>query len=367
MTQARRVLVRFALLIGVPGLAIAAGLGFWLAGGRYVTTENAYVKADIVQIAPEISGRVAEVAIRDHTQVKAGDLLLRIDPAPFRLALDKAEAELDAARTLVETSRATYRETLSELGELESRADFLHRQARRQQELATRGVSPAAKVEETLSDAQVARERITVLRQRLLRLLTTLKGNPELPVDEHPSVREQLAERDRAALDLERTRITAPVGGTVVNMRLQRGEQVRASTPVFALVSERRPWVEANLKETTLTHVVVGQRVRVVLDIYPEVAWIGIVESISPATGAEFAILPPQNASGNWVKVVQRLPVRIQLQPHAGEPPLRAGATATVAIDTGRQRHLGDVASGIAGLFRDQARAAGDPTVAEAR
>jgi membrane fusion protein, multidrug efflux system len=185
-----------------------------------------------------------------------------------------------------------------------------------------------------------------------------LKGNPELPVDDHPSVREQLAERDRAALDLERTRIVAPVGGTVVNMRLQRGEQVRAATPVFALVSERRPWVEANLKETTLTHVTVGQRVRVVLDIYPDVAWVGIVESISPATGAEFAILPPQNASGNWVKVVQRLPVRIQLQPFAGEPALRAGATATVAIDTGRQRSLEDVTSGIAGLFRDNARAA---------
>ncbi|MFC7541100.1 MarR family transcriptional regulator [Siccirubricoccus deserti] len=245
MTQARRVLLRLALLVGVPLVVVAGGLLVWLTGGRYITTDNAYVRADIVQIAPEISGRVAEVAIRDHAQVATGALLFRIDPEPYRLALAKAEAELDTARTAVETARATYHETLSELGELESRADYLSRQARRQQELASRGVAPATRMEETQNDAQVARERINVVRQRLTRLLTTLKGDPELPVDEHPSVRERMAERDRAALDLARTTINAPIGGTIVNMRLQRGEQVRAATPVFALVSERRPWVEA--------------------------------------------------------------------------------------------------------------------------
>ncbi|RYJ02326.1 MAG: HlyD family secretion protein, partial [Acetobacteraceae bacterium] len=319
------------------------------------------VRADIVQIAPEIAGRVAEVAVRDHSRVEAGGLLLRIDPAPFQLALEKAEAELEAARVLVETSRATYHETRSELGELESRADYLLRQARRQQDLATRGVAPAVRVEETQSDALVARERINVLRQRMVRLLTTLKGDVDLAVDDHPSVREKLADRDRAALDLARTTITAPTGGTVVNMRLQRGEQVRAATPVFALVSDRRPWVEANLKETTLTHVAVGQPVDVVLDIYPDIVWKGEVESISPATGAEFAILPPQNASGNWVKVVQRLPVRVRLQPFAGEPALRAGVTATVAIDTGQRRSLMDIFESMAKLGRGSASAAGSP------
>ena len=173
------------------------------------------------------------------------------------------------------------------MGELESRAAFLARQARRQHDLAARGVAPATRMEETENDAQVARERVNVVRQRLTRLLTTLKGDPDLPVDQHPTVHERIAERDRAELDLARTTIRAPVGGTVVNMRLQRGEQVRAATPVFALVSERRPWVEANLKETTLTNVTVGQRVEVVLDIYPDVTWQGEVESISPATGAE--------------------------------------------------------------------------------
>jgi len=349
----RRIL-RLGLLVVLPLLAAGAGLFAWQRGGRFVTTENAYVKADIVQIAPEVAGRVLEVAVRDHAKVAAGDVLLRIDPEPFRLALAKSEAELEAARTLVETARATYRETESELGELESRAEHLMRQARRQQDLASRGVAPATRVEETQNDAQVARERINVVRQRLVRLLTTLKGDPNLPVEDHPSVREKMAARDAAALDLARTTLRAPVGGTIVNMRLQRGEQLRAATPVFALVSERRPWVEANLKETTLTHVTVGQQVRVVLDLYPEVTWVGVVESISPATGAEFAILPPQNASGNWVKVVQRLPVRIRLEPHAGEPPLRAGITATVAIDTGRERHVADVLAAL-GLARASA------------
>jgi len=353
----RRRLVRALLLLGLPVLVAVGALGFWQMGGRYITTENAYVKADIVQIAPEVAGRVVEVAIRDHAQVQAGDVLLRIDPAPYHLALAKAEAELDTARTLVETARASYRETLAELGELENRAEYLNRLARRQAELHTKGVAPVQRMEETASDAQVARERINVVRQRLTRLLTTLKGDPTLPVDTHPQVREALAERDRAALDLARTTVTAPVGGTVVNMRLQRGEQVKAATPVFSLVSERRPWVEANLKETTLTHVTVGQQVDVVLDLYPDVTWVGVVESISPASGAEFAILPPQNASGNWVKVVQRMPVRIQLKPFPGEPTLRAGATATVAIDTRRERHFGDIVTAMTERFRGTARA----------
>jgi membrane fusion protein (multidrug efflux system) len=327
-------MVRLLLLVGVPAVVIVGGLFIWQLGGRYISTENAYLKADIVQIAPEVAGRVVDVAVSDHQHVKAGDLLVRIDPEPYKLALARANAELDAARVAVETARATYNETLSELGELESRADFLAKQAARQAELNARGAAATTKMEEAQNEADVARERINVVRHRLTRVLTTLQGNPKLPADEHPAVREQIAMRDRAALDLARTTVTAPTGGIVVNVRLQPGEQVRAATPIFALVSDKRPWVEANLKETTLGNVRIGQKVEVVLDIYPDITFTGEVASISPATGAEFAILPPQNASGNWVKVVQRLPVRINLLPQENEPQLRAGMTVTVSIDT---------------------------------
>jgi len=178
------------------------------------------------------------------------------------------------------------------------------------------------------------------MKKRLARMLAALMGKPEIAVDDHPLVREKRAERDRAALDLARTTIAAPICGTAVNVKLQPGEQVRAMTPLFVVVGKTRPWVEANMKETDLTDVVPGQKAHVVLDIYPDITWAAEIDTISPATGAEFAILPPQNASGNCVKVVQRLPVRVRLLPRTGEPPLRAGMTATVTIETGRTRSL---------------------------
>jgi membrane fusion protein (multidrug efflux system) len=346
MTYRGQTLARLGLLIVVPLIAVAAAGLWWLSGGRYVSTDNAYVKAHIVQIAPEVSGQVRRVLVQDHAEVAAGQTLVTIESRPFRLALDSAEAELDGARTQVETLRATWRETVAELADAEARASYFQRQWKRQEELAAKGFASAAKREESENEARSAIDRATTVRERQRRVLTALNGNPEMPTDDHPSVRDKIAARERAALDFARTDVRAPVEGVVVNVRVQRGEQIKAATPLFALVASNRPWVEANFKETELTHVRVGQKAKIALDTYPDTTWEALVESVSPATGAEFAILPPQNASGNWVKVVQRLPVKLRLLAHAGEPPLRAGMTATVTIDTERQR-----APGLAALF----------------
>jgi len=198
--------------------------------------------------------------------------------------------------------------------------------------------------------ANELRQQLGALHLSIDDWMVTLFAPDTPPQMSWPWIEERVLRCERqilaTALDLARTTVRAPVDGVVVNMRLQQGEQVKAATPLFSLVVLSRPWVEANFKETELTHVKVGQKATVVLDTYPDVTWEALVESVSPATGAEFAILPPQNASGNWVKVVQRLPVKLRLLPHVGEPPLRAGMTATVKIDTGRQRDFTSLLGG---------------------
>jgi membrane fusion protein, multidrug efflux system len=333
-------------LIGVPVVVAVGAAAFWLQGGRHMTTENAFVKADIAQIASEVPGRIMELKIQDHSAVAAGDVLLRLDPANFKLALAKADAEVDSARSAVEQTKANLREIRAEAKEAENKLEYLRTQARRQRDLSGRGVASVTQLEKANSEEQEGEDRLGVLHQRIARVEAALGGKPDRPTDEFAAVRERLATRDRAALELSYTEIKAPKPGVVVNFRLQLGEQVKPQTPLFALVTDRRPWLEANFKETELTHVKVGQKARVVLDMHPDVSWDAVVESISPATGAEFAVLPAQNASGNWVKVVQRLPVRLRLIEQPGEPPLRAGMTAYVSIDTRRTRQLSTLFGG---------------------
>lgn len=345
--------VRRVLLLGVvPLVAIAAAVGYWLHGARYVSTENAYVKTNIAKLAAEVSGRAVKVDARAHMQVKEGDVLVVIDPKPFELAAARAAAELDAARQEVRSLIATLKEARVELADAQDRAVYFRKRFERQVDLTKRGITPHTRYDELENDANAADDRVSLARQKIQRIMTTLGGDPERPVDEHPLVRAKAAARDQARLDLDRTSVKAPASGTVVSVPLVPGEQITAAEPLFAIVTDVAPWIDANFKETELTRVRVGQRAKVVLDIYPDITWDAEVQSISPATGAEFAILPPQNASGNWVKVVQRLPVRLKLIPGPDAPPLRAGMTATATIDTGHQRKLADLFGGFSAMAK---------------
>jgi membrane fusion protein (multidrug efflux system) len=345
---------RAVVVFGAPTLVVVGALAFWLLGRPTASTDNAYVKADVVQIASDIAGRVLSVEVRDHARVSPGDVLIRIDPEPFRLALQKAEAELDQAKTQVETYRLLLAEARMELKEAESKVRYGDQTLARQRQLASRGVAATAKLEEAESGAVAARDRVQVLREKERRALAALGNAPDLPTADHALVREKTALRDRAAYDLSRTTIVAPSGGIAANVKLQPGEQIKAATPVLAIVTDTRPWVEANFKETDLTHMQPGQLAEITIDTYPGLIWTAVVESISPATGAEFAILPPQNASGNWVKVVQRLPVKLRLQQRPGEPARRAGMTpvgragsppsSAARTRLRARRHLGDSA-----------------------
>jgi len=350
-----RLALRFVLLVCLPLAAMAAGLAFYLHGGRWVTSENAYLKADIGVVSADVAGRVVEISVREHQLVKAGDVLVRLDPEPFRLALAMADADIGLARNLVETLRASYREARTEVAEAEARLAFADRTLQRQAALAQQGATAVVKLDEARSEALIARERVNVARQKVQRALAGLGGDPARPVDDHPQYLDARAKRDRAALELEKTTLLAPITGIAANVKVQHGEFVKAATPIFTIIGTERVWVEANLKETELTHIRVGQPARVVVDAYPDAEWQAVVESISPAAGSEFALLPPQNASGNWVKVVQRVPVRLRLEPAGNELVLRAGMTVTAGIDTGRTRSLAGLLGSVGAVARPAA------------
>jgi membrane fusion protein (multidrug efflux system) len=341
VTGTRRRLLRALLLLGVPLAAAAAGLHYYAEGGRYLETDNAYVKAHVVAVSAEVAGRVAEVAVRDNQAVARDQLLFRIDPVPFEMALARADAQLASARTEVETLRAEYRASLADAVEAEERIRFLSLQLERQQRLRERGMVREEAYDEARHNLEAARARLTSVRERGARVLSSLGGDPKLPVESHPRVREARAARDAAALDLARTRVTAPAAGTVNNMRLQPGAQVGRGVAVFSLVLAGNHWIEANFKETQLAGMRIGQDARVVADAYPGVEWRARISTIAPATGAESALLPPQNATGNWIKIVQRVPVLLDIEPGAaGQPELRVGMTVSVSVDTGRSRGL---------------------------
>jgi membrane fusion protein (multidrug efflux system) len=332
--------VRILLLVVVPLVLVVAGLYVYATGGQEVETDNAYVKANIVPISAAVTGRVIEVVARDNQPVEAGALLFRLDPVPYQIAVDGARAQMDVVRTDVQSLRAEYRATLQEAAEGRERIDFLARQFERQERLKEKGMTRGDTYDEARHNLEAARRRLDSIREKTNRVLAELSGDPHMPVERLPRYAEVRAAYDAAMLDLSRALIKAPFAGVVSNMKLQVGEFVEKGAPMFSLIESGPLWIEANYKETQLTYMTAGQPAKVVADAYPDQEWPASVETIASATGAEFAVLPPQNATGNWVKVVQRVPVRIKVEQPPGKPQLRAGMTVTVTVDTGRPRGL---------------------------
>ncbi len=344
----RSVRLRILLLALGPGVVLVGGLVSYLHGGRFVSTDNAYIHATIVPVTAQVSGPISNVEIRDNERVRSGQILFAIDPRPYELALRQAEAMLDKARNDVAALKASYREKVTEIGQARSDRGFAERDWNRQRNLAARNVVSRARLDKARHDYVGATQKVAMLREALARIAASLHGNPNIAVDDHPSVREVLARRDRARLNLDRTEVRAPVSG-VVSAAPGRGQYVTAGSPVFSLVAVDGLWVEANFKETELTHLRPGQPAAITVDTYPGREWAGRVDSVAQATGAVFSVLPAQNASGNWVKVVQRVPVRIAIADNRTQPILRAGLSVEVSVDTGYRRSL-------AGLFRSLRR-----------
>ncbi len=329
-----RFMVRLVLMIVVPGAAALVGAFFYVNGQRYVTSENAYVKADKVTIASEVSGKVVAVEVREHDTVEEGQLLFRLDDEPYRIALDDANAQRERISTEVEALRADYRVKQAELKLARDDMAYFDRTFKRRESLLSRGNVSQERFDQSRRNVNSARQKIAILKSEISRILTGLNGKPNMKVEEYPKFLQAQALYDRRLLDLQRTLVYAPASGRISKIELEPGEFVKSEEPLFAVISDQDVWVEANLKETQLTHVETGQVVLVEIDAYPDVQWRAAVESISPATGAEFAILPPQNATGNWIKVVQRLPLRLVFEDPKGGPVLRAGMSAVIEIDT---------------------------------
>ena len=330
---------RLILLVVIPAIAAMVGLFIYLSGGRYATTDNAYTKADVISIRPRVAGAVAERLVAENDHVSAGQLLLVLDRKPYEVALAKAEAKRDEVRTNLAALHASYGEKQSELQLAITNRDYAANEEKRQSNLAARKLVAKADYDEVSHTRRVSDQQVITLEQDVKRIAESLGGDANTPIEQHPSYKAAQAEVEQAQLNLDYTQITAPKDG-IVTKPPEAGEFVTLGSAVMSLVASDNLWVEANFIETDLTHVRVGQTVKVHVDTYPDVAWEGEVQSISPATGAEFSVIPAQNATGNWVKIAQRVPVRISIKPNGNAPALQAGLSTGIEIDTGYKRSL---------------------------
>jgi membrane fusion protein (multidrug efflux system) len=331
--------LRLPLMLLAPLVVIGGALYIYFTGGRYQSTDDAYVEAAQMVISSNVAGRVSEIDIRDNELVKKGAVLFRLDDAPFRIAVQEAQARLGSARLQVEALQATYRQRQAELKGAADTLAYQQREYDRQNGLLASGIASQVQVNQLRHALDNARQAVSSAREELAAVAANLGGDAATSIEKHPNVLQAQATLDRALLNLSYTVITAPEDGIVAKVeQLQIGNYINASSPQFALISTQDVWVEANFKESQLTYMRPGQAATFKIDSYPGREFHARITSLSPGTGSAFSILPPENATGNWVKVVQRLPVRLAVTDAPAALPLRAGLSADVTVDTRHAR-----------------------------
>jgi membrane fusion protein, multidrug efflux system len=331
--------LRMVLLVVLPLVAVIGGATFYLLGGRYISTDNAYVGAQKVLITPDVSGKIVHVAVREGQHVKPGDELFTLDPEPYKLALDQAQAKLVAARTDYAKLKATAKSLTKLIGLAHKNVALKKEDVERKQKLLASQAGSRADRDAAAAGMVTAELQAQYAQQQHDIALAQLLGNPDLPLAQFPAYVQAKAAVDDAKRNLAHTVVRAPISGTATQVdNIQLGRFIAAGSPVLSVIDDQAPWVDANPKETEITYLRVGQKATLEVDSFPDKVFHGTVQSVSPGTGAQFSILPPQNASGNWVKVVQRVPVRLVFDKGEDTHLLRAGMSVVVDIDTHHSR-----------------------------
>ncbi len=330
--RAKRTWVRPLLMFGVPLIIIAIAGYMWATSGRFVSTDNAYVQQDKVSVASDVAGRIVAVNVHENQLVKAGDLLFRIDPDPYRIAVAQADAQIAGAQVQLQTLQASYAGTSADIQAARDGINAAQQDYDRQSELMRRGFTTRARLEQSQHGVEQARARYQSAVASAAEARSKLASGAQVP-GENPQIAAARVARSKASLDLGRTEVRAPVGGQVSQAdRLQVGQMMVTGLPAVTIVADNRSWVEANFKETDLNKMRVGQPAEVSFDAYPGLKLKGHVQSIGAGTGSEFSVLPAQNANGNWVKVTQRVPVRVAIDEKSPRQ-LIAGLSADVRVD----------------------------------
>src|SRR3981189_2263880 len=330
-------------------LVLIVGGYFYVTGGAVMSTDNAYVQADPVGLSTDVSVIVTEVLVHDNQKVAKGDVLFKLDDLQFRLALDRAEAQIGNTRNDLVALQASYRNLQAQVEQAQKDVDFNMVNFQRQEQLLANNFTPKATFDAARNTLQGSQQKLASLQQHKSGIAANLNGDPDAPIENHPKYKDAVAARDEAKRQLAHTVVRAPFAGIVTNVpSLQPGQYLAAAATAFNIVSTDHVWVQARPKETELTYVKPGQKVTVEVDTYPGQRWTGTVDSISPASASSFSLLPAENTSGNWVKVVQRIPSRILVDNPPGKPPLRVGMSVEVNVDT---RHARGFPSFLTDLF----------------